>query len=86
MPTMTVQCYDSSFDFAPYARLPELLRSQTCLPHRDPGGALLMAVDHCFSIRGRGMLMTGTILQGALAVNDTVEIPALELRSLTTER
>ncbi|CAB1353790.1 unnamed protein product [Coregonus sp. 'balchen'] len=57
----------------------ELLKIQTYLPHRDPGGALLMAVDHCFSIRGQGTVMTGTILQGALAVNDTVEIPSLKV-------
>ncbi|KAL0978352.1 hypothetical protein UPYG_G00169400 [Umbra pygmaea] len=57
----------------------ELLKSQTYLPHRDPGGDLLMAVDHCFSIRGQGTVMTGTILQGALAVNDTVEIPVLKV-------
>lgn len=57
----------------------ELLKSQTYLPQRDPGGALLMAVDHCFSIRGQGTVMTGTILQGSLAVNDTVEIPALKV-------
>ncbi|XP_067096703.1 selenocysteine-specific elongation factor [Osmerus mordax] len=57
----------------------ELLKSQTYLPRRDPEGALLMAVDHCFSIRGQGTVLTGTILQGALAVNDTVEIPALKV-------
>ncbi|XP_062321233.1 selenocysteine-specific elongation factor [Osmerus eperlanus] len=57
----------------------ELLKSQTYLPRRDPEGALLMAVDHCFSIRGQGTVLTGTILQGALAINDTVEIPALKV-------
>lgn len=57
----------------------ELLKSQAYLPHRDPGGALLLAVDHCFSIRGQGTVMTGTVLQGSLAVNDTVEIPALKV-------
>lgn len=57
----------------------ELLKKQTYLPQRDPGGDLLMAVDHCFSIRGQGTVMTGTILQGALAINDTVEIPALKV-------
>ncbi|KAE8298631.1 Selenocysteine-specific elongation factor [Larimichthys crocea] len=57
----------------------ELLKKQTYLPQRDPGGDLLMAVDHCFSIRGQGTVMTGTILQGSLAVNDTVEIPALKV-------
>ncbi|XP_075893142.1 selenocysteine-specific elongation factor isoform X2 [Nelusetta ayraudi] len=57
----------------------ELLKKQTYLPQRDPGGDLLMAVDHCFSIRGQGTVMTGTVLQGSLAVNDTVEIPALKV-------
>ncbi|XP_054639418.1 selenocysteine-specific elongation factor [Dunckerocampus dactyliophorus] len=61
------------------SELIELLKEQTYLPRRDPGGDLLMAVDHCFSIRGQGTVMTGTILQGSLAVNDTVEIPALKV-------
>ncbi|KAJ8370555.1 hypothetical protein SKAU_G00105830 [Synaphobranchus kaupii] len=57
----------------------ELLKAQTYLPHRDASGPLLMAVDHCFSIRGQGTVMTGTVLQGALSLNDTVEIPALKV-------
>ncbi|KAK5612064.1 hypothetical protein CRENBAI_000729 [Crenichthys baileyi] len=57
----------------------ELLKKQTYLPQRDPKGDLLMAVDHCFSIRGQGTVMTGTILQGSLAINDTVEIPLLKV-------
>ncbi|XP_078104547.1 selenocysteine-specific elongation factor isoform X2 [Sander vitreus] len=57
----------------------ELLKKQTYLPKRDPGGDLLMAVDHCFSIRGQGTVMTGTMLQGSLAINDIVEIPALQV-------
>lgn len=57
----------------------ELLKKQAYLPQRDPGGDLLMAVDHCFSIRGQGTVMTGTILQGSLAIADTVEIPALKV-------
>ncbi|CAL8339024.1 unnamed protein product [Merluccius merluccius] len=59
--------------------LMELLKRQTYLPRRDPHGSLLMAVDHCFSIRGQGTVMTGTVLQGSLAVNDTVEIPTLKV-------
>lgn len=57
----------------------ELLKKQTYVPKRDPKGDLLMAVDHCFSIRGQGTVMTGTILQGSLAINDTVEIPVLKV-------
>uniref|UniRef100_A0A1A7WQT0 Selenocysteine-specific elongation factor n=2 Tax=Iconisemion striatum TaxID=60296 RepID=A0A1A7WQT0_9TELE len=59
--------------------LMELLKKQAYLPKRDPKGDLLMAVDHCFSIRGQGTVMTGTILQGSLAINDTVEIPVLKV-------
>ncbi|XP_028825701.1 selenocysteine-specific elongation factor isoform X2 [Denticeps clupeoides] len=62
--------------------VPELiqaLKSQAFFPNRDPSGSLLMAVDHCFSIRGQGTVMTGTILQGAININDNVEIPALKV-------
>ncbi|XP_076870593.1 selenocysteine-specific elongation factor isoform X1 [Brachyhypopomus gauderio] len=61
------------------AELMQLLKAQAFLPHRDPSGSLLMAVDHCFSIRGQGTVITGTVLQGALHVNDTLEIPALKV-------
>ncbi|CAL8401865.1 unnamed protein product [Arctogadus glacialis] len=59
--------------------LMELLKTQSYRPDRDPHGPLLMAVDHCFFHPGPGTVMTGTILQGALAVNDTVEIPTLKV-------
>ncbi|KAG9483949.1 hypothetical protein GDO78_009714 [Eleutherodactylus coqui] len=56
-----------------------LLKSQAYLPHRDPSGPFLMAVDHCFSIKGQGTVMTGTILSGSVSLNDNVEIPALKV-------
>jgi hypothetical protein len=39
---------------------------------------LLFAVDHCFCIRGQGTVLTGTVLQGRVAVGQTVELPALQ--------
>ena len=57
----------------------ELLRTSAFLPQRDPVGPLLFSVDHCFSIRGQGTVMTGTILRGSIAVNDTVEIPSMKV-------
>ncbi|XP_075687899.1 selenocysteine-specific elongation factor isoform X3 [Rhinoderma darwinii] len=57
----------------------ELLKSQAYLPRRDPSGPFLMAVDHCFSIKGQGTVMTGTILSGSVSLNDNVEIPALKV-------
>ncbi|XP_071984318.1 selenocysteine-specific elongation factor isoform X2 [Engystomops pustulosus] len=61
------------------SELIELLKYQAYLPRRDPSGPFLMAVDHCFSIRGQGTVMTGTILSGSVSLNDNVEIPALKV-------
>lgn len=57
----------------------QLLTSQICIPTRDPSGPFLMSVDHCFSIRGQGTVMTGTILSGSISLGDSVEIPALKV-------
>ncbi|XP_077132681.1 selenocysteine-specific elongation factor [Ranitomeya variabilis] len=61
------------------SELIELLKSQAYLPRRDPSGPFLMAVDHCFSMKGQGTVMTGTILSGSVSLNDNVEIPALKV-------
>ncbi|KAM4799883.1 LOW QUALITY PROTEIN: selenocysteine-specific elongation factor [Urocitellus parryii] len=57
----------------------ELLRSQISVPTRDPSGPFLMSVDHCFSIKGQGTVMTGTVLSGSISLGDSVEIPALKV-------
>ena len=33
---------------------------------RKPGGPFLLAVDHCFAMRGQGTVLTGTVLAGSL--------------------
>lgn len=30
---------------------------------RAVGGAFLMAMDHCFAVKGHGTVLTGTVLQ-----------------------
>ena len=57
----------------------QLLTSQISIPTRDPSGPFLMYVDHCFSIKGQGTVMTGTILSGSVSLGDSVEIPALKV-------
>jgi selenocysteine-specific elongation factor len=37
---------------------------------RDTSRPFLMAIDHCFSKKGQGTVLTGTILQGRLKIND----------------
>lgn len=55
------------------------LLSEVKLPDRSGKGDFLYAVDHCFVIKGKGSVMTGTVLAGAIKVNDMVEIPALKV-------
>ena len=35
--------------------------------------------DHCFTLAGKGCVMTGTIQSGKLAVNDEIEFPSLRI-------
>ncbi|XP_064458236.1 selenocysteine-specific elongation factor-like isoform X2 [Ornithodoros turicata] len=61
-------------------RLVDLLCQLVRVPERasvaDP---LLLSVDHCFSIRGQGTVLTGTVVQGSLSVGEVVEIAALKI-------
>ncbi|CAM5125918.1 unnamed protein product [Eretmochelys imbricata] len=61
------------------SELIEVLKAQAYLPTRDPTGPFLMAIDHCFSIKGQGTVMTGTVLSGSVSLGDNVEIPALKV-------
>lgn len=45
---------------------------------RDLRAPFIFAFDHCFSIKGSGTVLSGTILQGGIKVNDTIEIPQLK--------
>ena len=57
----------------------QVLSENCVVPERRSDGPLVFSVDHCFSIRGQGTIMTGTVLSGSVAVNQTVEIPVLKL-------
>ncbi|XP_013774468.1 selenocysteine-specific elongation factor-like [Limulus polyphemus] len=57
----------------------ENLIKQAYVPYRKSAGPLLFSVDHCFSIKGQGTVMTGTVIQGSVSVNDTIEMPSLKM-------
>lgn len=46
---------------------------------REPSAPFLFAIDHCFAIRGHGTVLTGTVLQGRVEVNDEIELPELKV-------
>ncbi|KAH9361257.1 hypothetical protein HPB48_006819 [Haemaphysalis longicornis] len=52
------------------AGLVEALCQAAKLPERQDKGPLVLSVDHCFLVKGQGTVLTGTVLQGAVAVND----------------
>lgn len=45
---------------------------------RNIEAPFIFAFDHCFAIKGSGTVLSGTVLQGAIKVNDTIEIPHLK--------
>lgn len=47
------------------------------IPERKKDDLFQFAVDHCFAIKGQGTVMTGTILQGSVKLNDAIDIPTL---------
>ena len=46
------------------------LQSHIYIPKRSSDGPFIFSVDHCFSIRGQGTVMTGTVLSGSVRIND----------------
>lgn len=45
---------------------------------RNVQAPFIFAFDHCFAIKGSGTVLSGTVLQGSVKVNDTIEIPHLK--------
>lgn len=62
-------------------KLVQMLCDTLPVPRRDEiNHNFLFSVDHCFPIRGRGTVLTGTVLAGSIAVNDVLEFPSLQLQ------
>ena len=51
----------------------QVLIDQLFIPKRSPEGPFVFSVDHCFPIRGQGTVMTGTVLNGSVAISDVSE-------------
>ncbi|XP_055387086.1 selenocysteine-specific elongation factor [Condylostylus longicornis] len=51
------------------------LQQHLFIPKRNFSKPFLFYVDHCFAIKGQGTVCTGTIIEGKVSVQQTVEIP-----------
>lgn len=40
------------------------------MPKRKPFGPMIMLADHCFILKGKGCVFTGTLTQGQIKVGD----------------
>lgn len=60
----------------------DLLHNKIQPPNRDQisKGSFHFSVDHCFPIKGKGTVITGTCLAGSVKVNDTIEFPTLSIQ------
>jgi len=53
-----------------------VLTSHAYIPERGrSSSSCLLSVDHCFSIRGQGTVLTATVLQGKVKLGDSLEVP-----------
>ena len=60
--------------------LSSIVDSIEALPDRSSTGLpLYCEIDHCFPVKGIGCILTGTVLQGSVAVGDSVQIASLNL-------
>jgi selenocysteine-specific elongation factor len=59
--------------------LVDTLTKQLPRPNRASTGPFFFSIDHCFQIRGRGTVLTGTVLSGSISVTDVLDFPALAL-------
>lgn len=49
------------------------------IPKRQVDDPFLYAIDHCFAIKGHGTVLTGTVLRGTCKINQSIEIPSLQI-------
>lgn len=57
----------------------DALTNNLVLPQRNLAGSFYFAIDHCFSIKGQGTVLTGTVLHGSVAVNQVIELAGLDV-------
>jgi len=59
------------------SELVDVLGKTLKIPDRNDAGNFYFAIDHCFLIKGQGTVITGTILNGSVSVNQTINFPNL---------
>lgn len=53
-----------------FQELIHVLTKEAFLPKRIFDEKFILSVDHCFAIKGQGTVITGTLIQGNIKIND----------------
>ncbi|KAL4495602.1 hypothetical protein ABPG72_014071 [Tetrahymena utriculariae] len=56
----------------------DCLLSEIEIPQRQKDGPFFFLIDHCFPIKGKGSVVTGTVIQGQHKAGDEVEFPLIK--------
>uniref|UniRef100_A0A1I7TXG3 Tr-type G domain-containing protein n=1 Tax=Caenorhabditis tropicalis TaxID=1561998 RepID=A0A1I7TXG3_9PELO len=79
-PIVEMSLIDGVFKTEMLETLKSAIESRVFEPRRDAEGPLLIAIDHCFSVKGQGTVLTGTVLRGVLRLNSEIELSSLSER------
>ena len=61
--------------------LMESLVNQTDLQSRKDDDPFFYLIDHCFQVKGKGTVVTGTVLQGRIKKGDDIELPEIGFKN-----
>ena len=55
-------------------KLLRTIHKEIKVQNRSSEGDFIFAVDHCFSLKGKGTILTGTCLQGNIGINEKISV------------
>lgn len=67
----------SAIDSSSTSSFLDQLKPFLFIPDRNIKNPFLFSVDHCFTLKGKGTICTGTVLEGKISTSDELEIPAI---------
>lgn len=73
VPMIPVSAINSSSTFS----FLEQMKPFLFVPERNIKNPFLFAVDHCFNLKGKGTVCTGTVLEGNISTGQEIEIPTI---------
>lgn len=76
-----VSAADGAKDRSKINQLMNNIVKQTDLAERKDSDPFFFMIDHCFSVKGKGTVVTGTVLQGKVKKGDEIELPEIGFKN-----